>query len=55
VVVQNDDGTDPLIKLEATGTGLFLTSASQIDSNGNPIVAYQDLGFTGDSQIQQLT
>ena len=55
-VLQNTDGTDPLIKLVATGTGLEMASGSEFDNNGDPIVARPlSFDFTDAADILQLT
>jgi hypothetical protein len=55
-VLQNANGTDPLMKLVATNTGLEMASGSEFDNNGDPIVARPlSFDFTDAADILQLT
>ncbi len=53
-ILQNANGTDPLIELAAANTNLVMASASEVDQNRNPLVVAPYTGFTDSAQILEL-
>ena len=53
-ILQNANGTDPLIELAAANTNLVMASASEVDSNHNQLVVAPFTGFNDAAQILQL-